>query len=65
MEVKERYNVTGVAEGKHETLDVKLPLFVGGTSNFNVVKNSTGFTHGFAGKIFSEKIARLRNSRRM
>ena len=52
MEIDEKTNVTGVSEGRFETLDLTSLLYVGGLPNFNVIKNRTGFTNGFMGKIF-------------
>lgn len=52
MVVNGRYNYTGMSPGKYETLDLLLPLFVGGVTNYKAVSEITNLNTGFTGKLF-------------
>lgn len=50
MEINKDENVTGVSPGKFESLDLQLPLHVGGVPESNFVSNVTGLNSGFEGR---------------
>lgn len=52
MEVNGLYNFTGSSPGKFETLDLQLPLYIGGIPNYQYISDWTNFNVGFNGKIF-------------
>lgn len=50
MEIDRQDNITGHSPGTFETLDLQLPLYIGGFPSWASAYNQSGFSSGFDGE---------------